>query len=87
MKAPKIDIHCTGANDSSRVLIKHERSAEKERKFEESVIEVSNNGVSPLIIFIVPAFTFCDLDADLNMHKIEFVPTNYSELSRRYRYF
>jgi len=47
----------------------------KERKFEESATEVLNNGVSSLILFIVPAFTFYDFDADLNTHKIEFVPT------------
>lgn len=55
-----------------------EKSTEEEKKFEESVTEVSNNGISPLILFIVPAFTFCDFDADLNTYKIEFIPTNYS---------
>lgn len=54
-----------------------EKSTEEEKKFEESITEVSNNGISPLILFIVPAFTFCDF-ADLNTYKIEFVPMNYS---------
>lgn len=62
MKAPRIDVYCTGANDSSRVLIKRKKGA-RERKENLKKVQQKFGIIVPALqhVSLSPAFTFRDL--------------------------